>query len=370
MRVLVVTPWFPSAAAPNSGIFNLRDARLIAHDHQVTVLHLIHPNLLRENEPDLPSMHVVRIPFGFDHPTTILSAARKIASYAKQFDVLHSMAFSALLPVRLSRSRVPWMHTEHYSQLVTPPASRRMAATLSILKRLFKHPSEVIAVSNSLAKVINRHRVTPATVIGNEVMLPSELRPSHREEAIQGQRLHMIGIGGLIGRKGPLEAWETTLELRRRGIDARLIWVGTGELESRLREAAAEADADKYLTLTGHLEPEDLSKELGAADLLLLPVETETFGVAIAEALAHGLPVVTTGTGGHVEFLPERASRLVPERQAPLLADAVQELLIDPELWSRQRISDYAADRFSAEVRLAAYRAVYRKALESKDSSR
>lgn len=142
-------------------------------------------------------------------------------------------------------------------------------------------------------------------------------------------------------------------------MDASLTWVGEGGLAERMVEIAAEAGMADHLDLAGHLAPDELSKELLSADLFLLPVETETFGVAIAEALAHGLPVVTSGTGGHLEFLPPHASRVVPDRTPTALAEAVLDIAEDPELWSRGRIADYAASRFSSEARRYAYRGVY-----------
>lgn len=359
MRVLVVTPWFPSERAPGSGVFNLRDARLIAEHHDVTVLHLIRPEHASDTETDPADLSVIRVPYSFERPWTILPAARRIRRLLRDFDAVHSMAFPGLLPVRLARPRMPWLHTEHYSQLVTPPSSPRMALSLAVLKPLFRRPTRTIAVSRALAAVIDRYRRTPTRVIGNEVMMPVEPLPPRPDALSEGVAVRLIGVGTLIERKGPVTAVETMVELRSRGVDASLTWVGGGPLADQMRATAERAGAGESLRLTGHLDPDALSRELSTADLFLLPVETETFGVAIAEAFAHGLPVVTTGSGGHVEFLPDEASRLVESRTAQPLADAVQELSTAPDLWSRDRISAYARDRFSHEARAEAYRAAY-----------
>ncbi|MEJ6489821.1 glycosyltransferase [Leucobacter sp. USCH14] len=366
MRVLVVTPWFPSSASPGSGVFNLRDAQLIAADHEVTVLHLIHPRLLSEKERavdavELGELRVVRVPFSIERPSTIIPAARMIRRMATDADVLHSMAFPALLPVSLSRvgRRKPWLHTEHYSQLVTPPASTRTAVSLAVLKPLFKRPLRTIAVSRALADVIDRHRRTPTMVIGNEVIMPSEpLRP-RPSTVSDGTAVKLVGVGSLIERKGPVIAVRTMVELRSRGVDASLTWVGDGPLAEQMREQAQKAGVIESLHLRGHLTPEELSHELVRSDLFLLPVETETFGVAMAEALAHGLPVVATGTGGHTEFLPNEASRLVQRRDSGPLADAVQNICADPDTWNPAEISAYAATRFSPSARATAYGEAY-----------
>lgn len=238
----------------------------------------------------------------------------------------------------------------------------RMALALGTLKRLFKHPDEVIAVSRALADVVDQYRSTPATVIGNEVMEPTGAIPVRGDLS---SRVAMIGVGGIIDRKGPLPAVDTVAQLRRRGIDATLTWVGEGDQRAEMLASAERQGIADQVRLAGQLDPAELSAELIAHDLFLLPVETETFGVALAEALAHGLPIVATGTGGHEEFLPTQASRLIQQREGSSLADAVQDLLEDPALWSRQEIADYAAGMFSGEHRLQAYRGVYERAAAS-----
>jgi len=367
MRVLVVTPWFPSAQAPVEGAFVRRDVELLAADHDVTVLHLMRPQLGNETDPDFENFEVVRVPFRLERPMMILTAARRIRVLARSFDLIHSVAFSSLLPVWLARPKLPWVHTEHYSQLVTPPASVRMAMVILALKPLFRKPTETIAVSRSLASVIDRYRKRSSTIIDNEVMRPNGALPANRDVS---QVLRMIGVGGIISRKGPIPAVEALAELRSRGVPAELVWVGDGAQRDEMLGTAKDLGVAEHLTLTGQLTPEQLSKELLASDLFLLPVYTETFGVAIAEALTHGLPVVATGTGGHEEFLKPEYSRLISERRAAPLADAVQEVLSSPETWNRERIARAAQERFSDDARRDAYRDVYARAQQAAGSRR
>ncbi|MFV0433674.1 MAG: glycosyltransferase family 4 protein [Leucobacter sp.] len=410
MRVLVVTPWFPSAAHPVSGLFNQRDAQLIARDHDVRVLHLIRPDWYEAEDAravvagsgGAAGIAVARVPFSASDPRTWARAAAairtglrgsgqggsgargsasggagqggsggrgsasggsgQIGPEQRPADLLHTMAFPALLPFAARPVRVPWVHTEHFSTLVTP-VSRPVAAALSVLGRLFRRPDEVVAVSAALAAVIDRYRgrKRPASVIGNAVMLPVGPVPDEHDF---GGRLRLIGVGGIVARKGPVEAVDTLVELVRRGVDAELVWAGDGELREQMLERARLGGVVDRLALLGPVAPERLSRELLESDVFLLPVETETFGVAIAEALVHGLPVVTSGTGGHEEFLDRRSSRRVDERSGAVLADAVQALIADPELPSRRAIADAAASRFSEDARAEAYRRVYARATQ------
>lgn len=370
MRVLVVTPWFPTAAAPGSGIFNLRDAELLASQHELRVLHLCTPSLLGagEEEERTAGMTVRRVPYRAGSVRGTLAAARAIKEELRGAELLHSMALPALIPLRLVRVRQPFVHTEHMSMLVTPGGNFVGRAAKHLLTRLLSRPTEAVAVSSALARVIDRVRSRPTTVIPNHVMMPEASVPD--EEGQRFAEVRMISVGGMVARKGALEAVGVLGELVDRGFEARLTWVGTGPLRDEMVALAEKLGVRDRLTLPGHQTPDELSQQLQAANLFVLPVETETFGVAMAEALAHGLPVVATGTGGHEEFLPPEASRLVSERAAAPLAAAAVELMRDPKLWSRAEISGYADARFSEALRATAYGEVYRRAVERASSKK
>lgn len=369
MRILVVTPWFPTAASPGAGIFNLRDVQLIAKNHDVTVVHLSSDrnaeDLFLEDRAGTRQFRLERIFFSLSKPASLMRSRAYLKRRAREFDLVHTMAMPALIPTALARLDRPWVHTEHYSQLVTPGRPLRTRASLAILKRLFRKPDELISVSRSLADVMDAYRRsrTLTTVVANEVMRPSKAVVNDR--TVPGSPLRIIGVGGLIARKGPIEALDTLVELRRRGVDAHLTWVGEGDLRARLTETAEQAGVSEFFELTGHLAPEQLSERLLQATVFLLPVETETFGVAIAEAMTHGLPVIATGSGGHLEFLDERSATLVNEREAIALADAVEELTLRINLPTRTEIARHAESLFSSEVREKSYEAVYQRAVSS-----
>lgn len=364
MRVLVITPWFPSGAAPGSGIFNLRDVELLALDHEVRVLHLCAPALLdadREREA-APDVRVRQVPYSMSRPATLLPAIRQIRRAAAHADLVHTMAFPALFPVARSRVRAPWVHTEHWSGLVSVPHSLRARLGSAVLRPDLRRPDAVVAVGAPLARVIDGYRRDATAVIGNRVRLAAPGSLPQPPEDRGSEPLRLIGVGNVIGAKGALEAVRAVELLARRGIDARLEWVGEGPLSAEMRGLAQQLGIAERVSLLGHRPPEEVSAALTGAHLFVLPTAGETFGVAVAEALGHGLPVVTSGTGGHLEFLPPEASRVTAERSGAAVASAIEELVADPLRWSGARIAEYARARFSEEARRRAYSEVYRSA--------
>src|SRR5690606_36434815 len=101
MRVVLVTTWYPTARSPVSGIFVQKDATMLASAHDVRVVHLVSPELL--SDADLradaqAAVPVTRIPMATNRPWAFARAWRALQPHLEGADVLHTHAFSTLLP--------------------------------------------------------------------------------------------------------------------------------------------------------------------------------------------------------------------------------------------------------------------------------
>ncbi|MEZ5079267.1 MAG: glycosyltransferase family 4 protein [Thermoleophilia bacterium] len=115
---------------------------------------------------------------------------------------------------------------------------------------------------------------------------------------------------------------------------AQLVLVGDGDLRPTFeRQATASLGTDGACFL-GRLPEDDLKTVLRAADVLVLPSTTqeEAFGIVLIEAQASGTPVVASALPGVRELVTEDTGRLVPPRDVPALADAIGDLVSDPDL--------------------------------------
>jgi glycosyltransferase involved in cell wall biosynthesis len=97
-----------------------------------------------------------------------------------------------------------------------------------------------------------------------------------------------------------------------------------------LRKCIAKAKFEGRVTLLGTLDEERLEAEYDRAMLFVLPSHFEGYGMAFAEALAHGLPVIACGGSAAVSTVPAAAGIFVPAGDAERLADALRRLLSNP----------------------------------------
>lgn len=360
MKVLVVTTWFPSVEAPQTGTFVADDVQLLSASHEVVVLHLAPPGQVGNARTDrVDGVTIVRVPMSPSRPDQLLRVGPVIRRHLADAEVLHTMAMSSLLPFSPIRVRIPWVHTEHWSGLIAPetvPAVMR--ATLPLTERGLARPDVVVAVSDLLAARIAAIRRGPVVVIPNHVESPAEPAPPRSRTAA----VRLIAVGGLVPHKGPLLAVAALAELRRRGVDASLTWLGDGPLRAEVSAAAERAGVAEHLRLAGAVAKAEVTSALQQSDVFLLPTESETFGVAIAEALVAGVPVVVGARGAQSAFVDEPDGALVAERTPTAYADAVQRIVELNSDRTPEQIGADARERFSPSTRADAYLAAYAQA--------
>jgi glycosyltransferase involved in cell wall biosynthesis len=107
------------------------------------------------------------------------------------------------------------------------------------------------------------------------------------------------------------------------------------ETSERLRALLRTLQLQDRVSLAGELDDAALAECYHRADLFVLATRHETYGMAVAEALARGLPVISTSTGAIPQLVGDHAGLLVPPGDASALARAVSRVLGDDQLRAR-----------------------------------
>ncbi len=141
-----------------------------------------------------------------------------------------------------------------------------------------------------------------------------------------------------------------------------LFMVGDGPERVDAEQEARALGVERSVHFLGKLEA--VAPLLAGADLFLLPSENESFGLSALEALACGVPVVASETGGLSEVVRDgETGALCPVGDVAGMADAGAHILSDPERW-RAMSTAAAADaraRFSLDTVVAQYESLYER---------
>ncbi|WP_374692327.1 TIGR03088 family PEP-CTERM/XrtA system glycosyltransferase [Accumulibacter sp.] len=141
---------------------------------------------------------------------------------------------------------------------------------------------------------------------------------------------------------------------------ARLVIVGDGPLRESLRSLAAELGVSSLTWFPGAVS--NVRELLQSLDLFVLPSLAEGISNTLLEAMATGLPLLATATGGNVELVADHLSgRLFQPRDVAGLSDLLRQYLADPRLRRRHGSAarEIAVARFSLATMLANYQSVY-----------
>ena len=178
-----------------------------------------------------------------------------------------------------------------------------------------------------------------------------------------GELLELLCVATVTPRKGHAVLVEALGTLAHRAW--RLTCVGSLQrcpaTVEGLRQQIRALRLDERVRLLGEVDATTLSSCYAQADLFILASHHEGYGMALAEALAHALPVLSTRAGAIPETVPKQAGILVPPGDSRALADALARLLKEPELRRRLAIGaaaaraslpdwEQAGARFAAEI--------------------
>lgn len=168
----------------------------------------------------------------------------------------------------------------------------------------------------------------------------------------------IIAIGRLIDKKGFADLVRACDVLKKRGREFRCEIIGEGPLENELRAEIAKRDLKSHVNVAGPKSQKEVVERLASARVLVLPSVVDPNGgrdnlpTVIMEAMAAGLPVVSTSVGGIPEMVVhDETGFLVQPGDGTALADAIERVIVDLPLAEKlsQAGHERAAKLFSIE---------------------
>jgi glycosyltransferase involved in cell wall biosynthesis len=281
-------------------------------------------------------------------------AGRKLAGI--ECDVIFAPAGSGVLAYLETHAPIVYLSDATFRLMVdyyadftrVIPSHLRMAEELERLS--IQKASQLVYPSMWAAQsAVKDYGADPSKV--NVVPFGANMEnPPSREDAIRRSKkdlCRLLFVGVEWGRKGGDIAIETLLELERLGIRAQLTVVGCQP------EKPVEHPGLKFIPFLSKNDPEDrrrLDSLYKEADFFLLPTRAECFSIALCEANAYGLPILSSQTGGLGELVIDGVNGfLFPlEARGDQYAARIREVLSNAENYQRLRVS--SRDQFETRL--------------------
>ncbi len=217
-------------------------------------------------------------------------------------------------------------------------AAERAAFLKESERRALTRTVRVIVTSPSTRDLLVREFGVPAEKIS--VAEPGT-DPVPRATPADGPP-RLLSVGSVTEHKGFRVLIQALAEITDLAWESRII--GSTERDKEtvawIREAIARPQLEERISLRGAVEEHQVDAEFRQATLFVLPSYFEGYGMAFAEAMAHGLPVVACAAGAVPKTVPPEAGILVPPGDPAALARALRDLLTNPQ--KLQALSDGA----------------------------
>ena len=297
-------------------------------------------------------------------------SANRIARFLAQnnIDVLHAHVardyLAAAVAARSAKARL--VITRH---VMFPMKSFHRLALRNVDRAIAVSPAMV----ENLERIFPRNKIV---VIPNGVTFDAQA-DDREAKAAEFRSLHsiprdaplVVTLGELKPLKGQRDLVLAANEVLKRHDDAYFVIAGKDnsidqKFRRELKRLAKVLGLERRVIWLDWLD--DISPLLAAADLFVSPSHSESFGLAILDAMAAGVPVVASATDGAKTLISD-ANALVPIKDPLALATTITKFLDDPDERRElaERLANDARSRFSLATMVDATEQAYQEVLES-----
>ncbi|MCP4314385.1 MAG: glycosyltransferase family 4 protein [Bacteroidetes bacterium] len=296
--------------------------------------------------------------------------ARYEKSYGKPDLILaHSVTWAGYAASLIrERYNVPYLVAEHRSFFVwSTPEARKMVRPyhLSFFEAAYRNCHTLVPVSGSLMKglgelmpwVGEKARVIPNMIREDMFLPPEKLRQTDPFVFFWAGRLeHVKGIDLL------LEAVHILKKKIKTNFRVKL--AGKGSLREELELQSEKLGLTGDVEFLGRITRAEMQQEMQGANCFVLPTRYEAFGVVLIEAMASGLPVIATRSGGPDTIVTKENGLLIDPGETHQLAEAMEQMINFYDSWSPENIRSRTIGKYGQTAVMKQYDELFRQILE------
>ncbi|MBO8130390.1 MAG: glycosyltransferase family 4 protein [Candidatus Marinimicrobia bacterium] len=384
MNLFVIPSWYPSEIYPHSGTFFEQQAKILKNyvDNLVVISSLIYSpkefsisklrkfkkglfvenglNVIREEKfPPLPKIQRM---YYYSNKTSIIKMLKKaLTEFGKpDFIISYSSIWSGASVVDYCiKNKVPIFISEHLKEFLLDNGFSKFQKNL--IKKTYQFVDKIIVPSSAMKKSIlkkfhqDREKVTVIPNPVDEAFLTAEI--VHKKDISE---FKFVTVSLFRPEKRINWLIKAFKELVRERQNLRLVIIGDGPEKNNIFRLINKLNVKKFITLTGYLSKEEIIKILQKCHAYIQTSRVETFGMSIVEAMALGLPVISTKCGGPEDFINKNNGILVDINNYKNLIDAMLRIIYDYNKYNPETIRNYIIKNFNSEIFARSILSLYR----------
>lgn len=367
LKVLFITPWYPTAENPVSGIFVREHAKAAFLYNDVVVLHLdgysqsvkgafgfqvtIQEGIrsIRFNYRKFPIAFINSEFVGeFNSICSAMLAFRRICKEGFKPDIIHANVYtSGILAVIIGKVfRIPVVITEHFSAFPRKILSKR---EINKAKFAFKRAQYVLPVCKSLQEAIEFYGIKASFKI-----IPNAVDTSvfYYDASIKKDEnfKQVLFVGLLSPQKGLEYLLRACRELKDKRHDIIINIIGDGPNRQEYERLANGLGISDVVKFHGIKTKKEIADFMRRSHIFILTSLYENLPCVLIEALTSGLPIVATNVGGIPEIINENVGILVEPKNSHTFAIAIENMIHKLPIYPSLEISEYSQKKFSYEA--------------------
>lgn len=383
IKALWLCSWYPSQVIPRVGIFVQQQAQATTKYADIAVMHAIGDILLKEgyrivtdNEPYFTTrIYYAASPNPFVKVWRMFQAYRKgFAIVKKEWGQPNLIHLHVLYPVGIFgwylslKEKLPFVITEHRAGYMHKGGSYHGLGMKLFTRLTFWRARYALPISDSFRDSLIKHGlVTRFKVVPNIVDTDVFNLTKQLNEICESQPFRFLHVGALFDKqKNQSGIIRAAAHLAKQRSDFEIHIIGTGEDKDKLVAVADNLNVlDKYIFFDGYVPHNQISEVFKKSDVFVLFSNIEGSPCVILEAMACGLPIIATETGGIGERVTDETGILLQIGDEQGLVEAMNYMIDNKHKYDPSVIRQKIVEKCSVEAVGKAIVTVYEEVLSN-----